>query len=137
MRFAVWFSLALIASAFSATAARPNLVVFLTDDHSRADSSVYGSTDVKTPNMERLARAGLTFDRAFVASPSCAPSRAALLTGLTPAHNGAEPNHSKPRAELKKLPAYLQETSQQRSASRMRPRAIPCATRTSSLHWSA
>lgn len=59
--------------------------------------------------MQRLAAAGLTFDRAFVASPSCAPSRAALLTGLMPARNGAEPNHSKPRAELKKLPAYLQE----------------------------
>jgi hypothetical protein len=34
------------------------------------------------PNIQRLADAGLTFDRAFVASPSCAPSRAALLTGL-------------------------------------------------------
>ncbi len=103
---------AFLATAFALTAAepaRPNLVVFLTDDHSRADSSVYGSTDVKTPNMDRVARAGLVFDRAFVASPSCAPSRAALLTGLTPVQNGAEPNHSKPRAELKKLPAYLQE----------------------------
>ena len=73
------------------------------------DSTVYGSKDVKTPNMQRLAAAGLMFDRAFVASPSCAPSRAALLTGLMPARNGAEANHSKPRAELKKLPAYLKE----------------------------
>ncbi|MCX6953542.1 MAG: sulfatase-like hydrolase/transferase [Verrucomicrobia bacterium] len=89
--------------------ARPNLVVFLSDDHSLLDSSVYGSKDVRTPNMQRLATDGLTFDRAFVASPSCAPSRAALLTGLMPARNGAEPNHSKPRADIKKLPAYLQE----------------------------
>jgi N-sulfoglucosamine sulfohydrolase len=88
---------------------RPNLVIFLSDDHSLLDSSVYGSKDVKTPNMERLAAAGLTFDRAFVASPSCAPSRAAMLTGLMPARNGAEPNHSKPRPELKKLPAYLHD----------------------------
>lgn len=87
---------------------RPDIVVFLSDDHTLLDSSVYGSKDVKTPNMQRLADAGLTFDRAFVASPSCAPSRAALLTGLMPARNGAEPNHSKPRAEIKKLPAYLQ-----------------------------
>ena len=99
----------LIARATAADATRPHLVVFLSDDHSVLDSSVYGSKDVKTPNMQRLAAAGLTFDRAFVASPSCAPSRAALLTGLYPARNGAEPNHSKPRAELKKLPAYLQE----------------------------
>ncbi len=103
--------LALLGSvAFAATPpARPHLVVFLTDDHSLLDSSVYGSPDVKTPNMDRVARAGLVFDRAFVASPSCAPSRAALLTGLVPARNGAEANHSKPGAEIKKLPAYLKE----------------------------
>jgi len=89
--------------------ARPNLVVFLTDDHSLLDSSVYGSPDVKTPNMDRVARAGLVFDRAFVASPSCAPSRAALLTGMVPPRNGAEANHSKPKAEIKKLPVYLKE----------------------------
>jgi N-sulfoglucosamine sulfohydrolase len=94
---------------FAADPAKPHLVIFLTDDHSLLDSSVYGAKDVKTPNMQRLAAAGLTFDRAFVASPSCAPSRAALLTGLMPARNGAEANHSKPAAELKKLPAYLQE----------------------------
>lgn len=88
---------------------RPNIVVFLSDDHTRTDSSLYGSTDLKTPQMERLAAAGMTFDNAFVASPSCAPSRAAMLTGLMPARNGAEPNHSRPRAEIKKLPKYLQE----------------------------
>lgn len=100
-------------AASAAPAVKPNLVVFVTDDHSLLDSSVYGSKDVRTPNMARLAQAGLTFDRAFVASPSCAPSRAALLTGLMPARNGAEPNHSKPRAELKKLPAYLQDQGYQ------------------------
>lgn len=94
---------------FAADPARPNLVIFLSDDHSRLDSTVYGAKDVKTPNMQRLADAGLVFERAFVASPSCAPSRGAMLTGLMPVRNGAEPNHSKPRAEIKKLPAYLQE----------------------------
>jgi arylsulfatase A-like enzyme len=98
-----------VSRLLAADSARPNLVIFISDDHSMLDSTVYGSKDVKTPNMQRLAAAGLTFDRAFVASPSCAPSRGAMLTGLMPARNGAEPNHSKPRAELKKLPAYLQE----------------------------
>ena len=93
----------------SAGARRPNMVVFLTDDHSAGDSTVYGAPGAPTPNMQRLAQAGLAFDRAFVASPSCAPSRAALLTGLMPARNGAMANHSRPRAALKKLPAYLQE----------------------------
>jgi arylsulfatase A-like enzyme/GH43 family beta-xylosidase len=88
---------------------RPNMVVFLSDDHTWRDSSVYGSTDIQTPNMARLAEAGMTFGQAFVASPTCAPSRAAMLTGMYPARNGAEPNHSRPAADLKKLPAYLQE----------------------------
>jgi N-sulfoglucosamine sulfohydrolase len=101
--------LALGSCLCAADPSRPNIVIFLTDDHSLLDSTVYGAKDVRTPNMQRLAAAGLTFDRAFVASPSCAPSRAALLTGLMPVRNGAEPNHSRPRAEIKKLPAYLKE----------------------------
>lgn len=89
--------------------APPHLVVFLADDYSFLDSKVEGAADMRTPNLSKLAAAGMTFTHAFVASPSCAPSRAALLTGLMPARNGAEVNHSKPRAEIKKLPAYLQE----------------------------
>ncbi|MCA9240350.1 MAG: sulfatase [Planctomycetales bacterium] len=88
---------------------RPNIVVFITDDQSQLDCSAYGAQDVRTPNMQRLANAGMAFDRAYVASPSCAPSRAALLTGLMPARNGAEPNHSRPRAEIRKWPAYFQQ----------------------------
>ncbi|MEM6978282.1 MAG: sulfatase-like hydrolase/transferase [Planctomycetota bacterium] len=87
---------------------RPDMVIFLSDDHTCRDSSVYGSKEMPTPNMARLAAAGMTFDQAFVASPSCAPSRAALLTGTYPQHNGAEANHAKPHADMRKLPAYLQ-----------------------------
>lgn len=87
----------------------PNIVVFISDDHTLRDSSVYGAKDIVTPHMDRLAAAGLTFDCAFAPSPSCAPSRGAMLTGLMPARNGAEPNHSEPRKEIKKLPAYLKE----------------------------
>lgn len=105
---AAWMlNLALAVSAAAQTRP-PDIVVFISDDHGVLDSTVYGSRDVETPSMDRLARAGLTFDRAFVASPSCAPSRAALLTGLMPARNGAEANHSKPRPDLQTLPAYLQ-----------------------------
>ncbi|MES2921771.1 MAG: sulfatase [Verrucomicrobiota bacterium] len=96
-----------------AAADRPNIVVFLSDDHTVRDSSVYGSKDFPTPNMQRLASAGTTFDNAYVVSPSCAPSRAALLTGLFPQRNGAEANHAAPRADIKKLPAYFQELGYQ------------------------
>src|SRR5690349_15762798 len=82
-----------IASAATAPG-QPNIVVFLADDHGYLDSEVSGATDVRTPNLRRLAEAGTTLTRCFVASPSCAPSRAAMLTGLMPARNGAEANHS-------------------------------------------
>ena len=101
--------LLLVLAWLGQAAARPDLVIFLTDDHGQLDSTPYGGYGIRTPHIQRLADAGLTFTRAYVASPSCAPSRAALLTGLMPARNGAQANHAKPRTELKKWPAYFQE----------------------------
>jgi N-sulfoglucosamine sulfohydrolase len=86
---------------------RPNIVVFLTDDLGQLDSQPYGSTDVRTPHMQRLAESGLTFTHAFIASPACAPSRAALLTGLMPARNGAEANHTNKRNGIASLTERL------------------------------
>ncbi len=88
---------------------RPNIVVFLSDDHGYLDSTVYGATDVRTPNMAKLAKRGMTFTHAFVASPSCAPSRAALFTGLMPARNGAEANHTQPRKGIPILTQILKQ----------------------------
>lgn len=108
-RFLVFLSALITLAGSSASAAdKPDMVIFLADDLGRLDCSPYGARDIRTPHMERLAQAGVTFDSAYVASPSCAPSRAALLTGLMPARNGAEPNHEKPRADVKKWPAYFQ-----------------------------
>lgn len=90
-------------------AVRPNIVVFLADDLGYRDTTPYGDPNVRTPNLDRLAKSGLSFDRAFVASPACAPSRASLLTGLMPARNGAEANQAAPRDDVRKLPAYLHD----------------------------
>jgi N-sulfoglucosamine sulfohydrolase len=87
----------------------PNVVLFLADDLSWSDCSVYGDAKIPTPHMERLAKAGTTFTHAFVASPSCAPSRAALLTGLDPARNGAMFNHTLPDKTHKRWPKWFQE----------------------------
>ena len=88
---------------------RPDMVLFITDDQSQIDTGLYGNPNVRTPNLDRLAHEGMTFSHAFVASPACAPSRAALLTGMMPARNGVEANHTDPRATIKKLPAYFHE----------------------------
>jgi N-sulfoglucosamine sulfohydrolase len=77
-------------------AALPHIVIYLSDDHSQFDSSLYGAADIPMPHLEQLAADGMTFSHAFVASPSCAPSRAAMLTGLMPARNGARGNHTLP-----------------------------------------
>lgn len=60
---------------------RPNVVLAIADDWSFPHAGIYGDPTVRTPNVDRLAREGARFTHAFVASPSCTPSRAALLTG--------------------------------------------------------
>lgn len=60
---------------------RPNILVFNADDWSWEHSSFLGCPDVKTPNFDRICREGVCFTNAHVSSPSCSPSRAALLTG--------------------------------------------------------
>ena len=92
---------------------QPDIVVYLADDLSASDLALYGGTNIETPAIDHLAQEGMTFDRAFVASPSCAPSRAALLTGLMPARNGAEENHSYPHEDVLKLPVALNELGYQ------------------------
>ncbi|WP_435017221.1 sulfatase family protein [Tundrisphaera sp. TA3] len=87
---------------------RPDVVLFLADDLGWGDIPIHGGKDVATPNMARLAADGMTFSRAFVASPSCAPSRAALLTGLDPMRNGAMLNHARPNASVRTWPSYFQ-----------------------------
>jgi arylsulfatase A-like enzyme len=63
---------------------RLNVLLVLSDDHSAAHVGAYGNRQIKTPNLDRLAAAGIRFDRAYVAAPQCVPSRAALMTGRSP-----------------------------------------------------
>ena len=88
---------------------KPNIVVFISDDLGRLDTSIHGSKDARTPTMERLAAEGMTFDDAYVASPSCCPSRFSLLTGLLPARHGAHPNHSQVKLGTQFLPPILKK----------------------------
>jgi arylsulfatase A-like enzyme len=72
--------------------ARPDVVIVLTDQQ-RADAfGAGGATDVATPTMDRLAREGVQFARAFAATPQCSPSRAALITGRHPHRTGVMGN---------------------------------------------
>jgi hypothetical protein len=69
-------------SALAADAAgRPNVVVILADDIGYGDFGCYGATQVKTPNVDRLAAQGLRFTDAHSPAAVCTPTRYALLTG--------------------------------------------------------
>ena len=61
--------------------ARPNVVIFLTDDESWLERSAYGWSKIPTPHFDRVAKEGVLFTRGYTSAPSCAPSRASLLTG--------------------------------------------------------
>jgi arylsulfatase A-like enzyme len=77
-----------VAAALQA-APRPNILFILTDDLGWADTTLYGHTRYyQTPNLERLAKRGMVFSRAYSASPLCSPTRASILTGQNPARIG-------------------------------------------------
>lgn len=81
----------------------PNIVFILADDLGWADTTLYGKTSLyRTPNLERLAKRGMTYTRAYSASPLCSPTRASILTGLSPARLGlTSPNCHLPEVVLK------------------------------------
>ncbi len=73
------------AEGLAARAERPNVVLIVIDDLGWADLGCYGSTYHRTPNIDALARRGMRFTNGYAACPVCSPSRAALLTGKSPA----------------------------------------------------
>ncbi|MFW6277205.1 MAG: sulfatase-like hydrolase/transferase, partial [Prolixibacteraceae bacterium] len=60
---------------------RPNVLLFFIDDYGYGDISFEGNTQIKTPNIDRIAENGIRFDRFYQSSGACAPTRASLLTG--------------------------------------------------------
>ena len=74
----------LMAAVSLAAADRPNVLFILSDDHSYPYLSCYGDTNVRTPNLDRLASEGAKFRRFFTSAPQCVPSRAAYLSGRSP-----------------------------------------------------
>src|SRR5438477_13178619 len=104
-RAACFFIFLTSGCASMTTNRKPNIVLFIADDLNFDDCGPYGATDVRTPNIDRLANQALKFQWAYAASPTCTPSRSAMLTGLYPMRNGAHANHSIINDGLATLPA--------------------------------
>lgn len=73
---------------------KPNIVIIVSDDHAYQAIGAYGSKLMKTPNINRIARAGVTFKSAYVTNSICGPSRAVILTGKYSHKNGFKDNVS-------------------------------------------
>ena len=72
----------------SRDAKQPNLLFILTDDQGAWAMGCAGNAEIKSPNLDRLAREGIRFDNFFCTSPVCSPARASILTGRIPSQHG-------------------------------------------------
>lgn len=81
------------APVLAQSTTRPNVVLIIADDLAWDDSGSYGNQKVGTPNLDRLAREGMRFNRAFVTISSCSPSRSSMITGRYPHSTDAEQLH--------------------------------------------
>lgn len=85
-------ALPLPAMAARSRAAKPNILVILTDQQNSSMLSCAGNRWLKTPHMDSLARSGVRFERAYATNPVCSPSRVGLMTGRMPSAMGMECN---------------------------------------------
>ncbi len=67
---------------------QPNVVLIMTDNQGAWTLGCYGNPDIRTPNLDRMAREGIRFTRAFSNNAVCSPTRATYLTGLMPCQHG-------------------------------------------------
>ena len=96
------FLLCIATLSLDAADRKPNVIFILADDLGWSDTTLYGTTTYyQTPSVERLAKRGMLFSRAYSASPLCSPTRSAILTGLSPARTGiTTPNCHVPQTIL-------------------------------------
>jgi len=86
--YAVFVLLTVCGAISRGESAKPNIVIIFADDQGYGDLGCFGSTVIKTPNIDRMAEEGRRFTNFMVASPVCTPSRSALLTGCYPKRIG-------------------------------------------------
>jgi len=112
MRVACCLLFAGLCAANAAAADRPNVLWICADDHAAYVTGAYGNRIVRTPHLDRLAAAGMRFDRAFCNSPVCTASRQSFLTGRYPRTLGVTelqtplPDSETTLAELLKSAGY-------------------------------
>lgn len=99
------------AGAGRAQQQRPNILLVLSDDQSAAFLGCYGDRVIRTPNFDRFAADGMRFDRAYVTSPQCVPSRASFMTGRSPVAIGMTRFSAPLPAEVAAFPELLRSAA--------------------------
>jgi arylsulfatase A-like enzyme len=79
---------AFAASQKTAAVQRPNILIVMADDLAAWMLGCYGNKEIKTPNIDQLARTGMRFSNAYACTPICSPSRATFFTGRVPRQHG-------------------------------------------------
>ncbi|WP_256007209.1 sulfatase-like hydrolase/transferase [Pedobacter deserti] len=85
------------------------MVILIGDDISYNDFGCLGHLIIKTPNIDGLAKNGLTFTNAYLTASSCSPSRVSIMTGRYPHNTGAAELHSVVPADQLAFPKILKE----------------------------
>tara|TARA_B100000959_G_C14959207_1_gene615054 strand:+ start:116 stop:1702 length:1587 start_codon:yes stop_codon:yes gene_type:complete len=91
----------------------PNIIFIMADDHTKQAMSCYGSNINQTPNIDRIANKGTTFNSSFVTNSICAPSRAVALTGKYSHINGLRDNRDEFDGNQMTFPKLLQNAGYQ------------------------
>lgn len=84
--FACLVMLSFVAAAVGADAQRPNIIWIMADDLGYGELGCYGQTEIRTPNIDRLAAEGMRFTQCYAGSTVCAPTRCCLMTGKHTGH---------------------------------------------------
>ena len=103
----------LFISVQSIAQQRPNVVYIMSDDHDDDAISAYSKKFIQTPNIDRIAKEGARFDKAFVGNSICSPARATLLTGQHSHKNGVPDNFHRFDSSKTTLPKLLQQSGYQ------------------------
>lgn len=88
---------------------KPNIIYIMSDDHDADAISAYGSKFIKTPHIDRIAKEGMLFQRAFVGNSICGPARATLLTGQHSHKNGMKDNRTRFDGSQLTMPKLFQQ----------------------------
>jgi len=103
----------ILLSHFAFSQQRPNIIYIMSDDHDNDAISAYNKTFIQTPNIDRLAKEGMLFNKAFVGNSICGPARATLLTGQHSHKNGMKDNRTRFDSSKITMPKLLQQAGYQ------------------------